>query len=65
MICFQPFYGGKKDQVSAEIFAPGEKKPFCSVKGEWNGVMWAKYTSGVSAFSAVSVQGAASFGNFS
>ena len=44
----QPFYGGSKDQLTAEIFAPNEKKPFCTVKGAWNGVMIAKYASGVS-----------------
>lgn len=35
----KPFYGGKKDQVVAEMFGPLEKKAFASIKGEWNGVM--------------------------
>lgn len=26
--------------------APGEKKPFMSVNGEWNGVMYATYLNG-------------------
>ena len=43
----QPFWGGKKHQVTADICAPNEKKPFCTVTGEWNGTMWAKYESGV------------------
>ncbi|KAK2164135.1 hypothetical protein LSH36_68g05061 [Paralvinella palmiformis] len=43
----KPFYGGKKDQICAEIFAPNEKKSFCIIKGEWNGVMWAKYSTGM------------------
>ncbi|XP_019598343.1 oxysterol-binding protein-related protein 9 isoform X4 [Rhinolophus sinicus] len=40
----KPFYGGKKHRVTAEIFSPNDKKSFCSVEGEWNGVMYAKYT---------------------
>jgi hypothetical protein len=39
----QPFYGGKKDQIVAEIFPPNDKRPFCTVQGEWNGVMYAKF----------------------
>lgn len=27
--------------------APNDKKAFCSVEGEWNGVMYAKYATGV------------------
>lgn len=27
--------------------SPNDKKPFCSVEGEWNGVMYAKYSTGV------------------
>uniref|UniRef100_A0A336LKT5 Oxysterol-binding protein n=1 Tax=Culicoides sonorensis TaxID=179676 RepID=A0A336LKT5_CULSO len=40
----KPFYGGKKNRISAEIFAPNEKKSFVSINGEWNGVMEAKWT---------------------
>ena len=43
----QPFYGGSKDHVTADVFAPGDKKSVCHVKGEWNGVMHAKFKSGV------------------
>ncbi|XP_068242906.1 oxysterol-binding protein-related protein 9 isoform X3 [Palaemon carinicauda] len=39
----KPFYGGKKHRISAEIFNPGEKKPFLTVEGEWNGVMNSKW----------------------
>jgi len=39
----KPFYGGKKDQITAEMYSPNDKKSFCTVKGEWNGVMAAKY----------------------
>lgn len=42
----QPFYGGKRDQISAEIFGP-DKKSFCSIKGEWNGIMWARQAQAV------------------
>lgn len=30
--------------------SPNDKKSFCSVEGEWNGVMYAKYTTGVRAY---------------
>ncbi|KAG8555132.1 hypothetical protein GDO81_017596 [Engystomops pustulosus] len=42
----KPFYGGKKHRVTAEIYPPNDKKSFCSVEGEWNGVMYAKYANG-------------------
>jgi oxysterol-binding protein-related protein 9/10/11 len=43
----KPFYGGKKNRVSAEIFAPMEKKSFVTIQGEWNGAMEAKWADGV------------------
>lgn len=46
----QPFYGGKKHRVTSEIFAPNEKKPIVTIDGEWNGVMYAKYATGVRSF---------------
>lgn len=42
----KPFYGGRKHRVTAEVLAPGQKKPFLQVEGEWNGVMTAKWESG-------------------
>lgn len=42
----KPFYGGKKNRVTAEIFAPGEKKAFVSIAGEWSGAMEAKWNDG-------------------
>uniref|UniRef100_A0AAR2M391 Oxysterol-binding protein n=1 Tax=Pygocentrus nattereri TaxID=42514 RepID=A0AAR2M391_PYGNA len=42
----KPFYGGKKHRITADIFGPSDKKSFCSVEGEWNGVMYAKWASG-------------------
>ncbi|XP_058887821.1 oxysterol-binding protein-related protein 9-like isoform X2 [Acipenser ruthenus] len=44
----KPFYGGKKHRITAEIFPPNDKKSFCSIEGEWNGVMYAKWASGES-----------------
>ena len=43
MCGLQPFYGGKKNQIVAEVFAPKEKKCFLTIKGEWNGEMYAKF----------------------
>uniref|UniRef100_A0A669EQ38 Oxysterol-binding protein n=1 Tax=Oreochromis niloticus TaxID=8128 RepID=A0A669EQ38_ORENI len=42
----KPFYGGKKHRITAEIFSPNDKKSFCSIEGEWNGVMYAKWVTG-------------------
>uniref|UniRef100_A0A8C6T259 Oxysterol-binding protein n=1 Tax=Neogobius melanostomus TaxID=47308 RepID=A0A8C6T259_9GOBI len=42
----KPFYGGKKHRITAEILAPNDKKSFCSIEGEWNGVMYAKSATG-------------------
>ncbi|XP_036610959.1 oxysterol-binding protein-related protein 9 isoform X7 [Trichosurus vulpecula] len=42
----KPFYGGKKHRITADIFPPNDKKSFCSIEGEWNGVMYAKYATG-------------------
>jgi len=39
----KPFYGGKRHQIAADIFAPGEKKPFQTITGEWNGAMHVSY----------------------
>ena len=46
MKCFafgQPFYGGKKHRISAEVFSPPPtKKSILTVSGEWNGLMTSK-----------------------
>uniref|UniRef100_UPI00358E1CC2 oxysterol-binding protein-related protein 9 isoform X3 n=1 Tax=Myxine glutinosa TaxID=7769 RepID=UPI00358E1CC2 len=42
----KPFYGGYKHRITADIFSPNEKKSFCSIEGEWNGVMHAKWENG-------------------
>ena len=41
--CFQPFYNGKKHQITGSLHGP-DKKEFCKIDGEWNGVMYAKYS---------------------
>uniref|UniRef100_A0A673FXU5 Oxysterol-binding protein n=1 Tax=Sinocyclocheilus rhinocerous TaxID=307959 RepID=A0A673FXU5_9TELE len=45
----KPFYGGKKHRITAEIFAPNDKKSFYSIEGEWNGVMYSKWATGENA----------------
>ena len=40
----QPFYGGKRHRINAEVFGPPPtKKLIVSITGEWNGVMTAKW----------------------
>ncbi|CAF3889287.1 unnamed protein product, partial [Rotaria magnacalcarata] len=39
----KPFYNGKKHQITGTLFGP-EKKEFCKIDGEWNGIMYAKYS---------------------
>jgi len=39
---FQPFYNGKKHQITGSLYGP-DKKEFCKIDGEWNGIMYAKY----------------------
>ncbi|XP_077294689.1 oxysterol-binding protein-related protein 9 isoform X2 [Arctopsyche grandis] len=40
----KPFYGGKRNRVSCEVFGPGDKKPFLTAQGEWNTHMEMKWT---------------------
>lgn len=39
----KPFYGGKRNKITAEVYAPNEKKSFLSVTGEWSGLMESKF----------------------
>lgn len=39
----KPFYGGKRNKISAEIYAPNDKRSFMTIAGEWSGLMEAKY----------------------
>ncbi|KPM10423.1 oxysterol-binding protein-related protein 9-like protein [Sarcoptes scabiei] len=43
----KPFYGGKRNRVSAEILDPS-KKVIGNISGEWNGRMEAKWSNGSS-----------------
>lgn len=43
----KPFYGGKKNRITAEILQP-DRKAFVTISGEWNGAMIAKWADGVS-----------------
>ncbi|XP_038068641.1 oxysterol-binding protein-related protein 9-like isoform X2 [Patiria miniata] len=42
----KPFYGGKRNRVTAEITHVSDRKPFMTITGEWNGVLMAKYANG-------------------
>lgn len=42
----KPFYGGKRNKIQGEIYAPNEKKSFLSINGEWSGLMEAKWNDG-------------------
>lgn len=39
----KPFYGGKKHQISGTICQGSDKKPICSIEGQWNGAMNIKF----------------------
>ena len=39
----KPFWGGKRNQLRAEIFGCNEKKPFCTLNGDWTNVIKATY----------------------
>ncbi|XP_050695800.1 oxysterol-binding protein-related protein 9-like isoform X2 [Eriocheir sinensis] len=55
----KPFYGGKKHRISAEVFSPGERKPFLTVDGEWNGAMVSRSRDSQDAVPFVDTQGMA------
>ena len=40
------FFGDKKHRITSEIFSPNDRKSFCSIEGERNGIMYAKYSTG-------------------
>lgn len=42
----KPFYGGKRNKITAELYAPNEKKSFLSIAGEWSGLMEVKSNDG-------------------
>ncbi|CAN8010058.1 unnamed protein product [Ixodes pacificus] len=42
----KPIIGGRRHQLTAEIFPPNDRRPFLTVTGEWNGVMTVKKPGG-------------------
>ncbi|XP_032454635.1 oxysterol-binding protein-related protein 9 isoform X1 [Nasonia vitripennis] len=42
----KPFYGGKRNRITCQVSGPGDKKPFLTINGDWNGAMEAKWTDG-------------------
>ncbi|CAD6189824.1 unnamed protein product [Caenorhabditis auriculariae] len=42
----KPFFNGKPHRVQGHIYKEGQKKALLSIRGEWNGVMFAKTPSG-------------------
>lgn len=38
----KPFFGGKPHKIAGNIYKQGLKKPIMTLKGEWNGVIYAK-----------------------
>lgn len=42
----KPFYGGKRNRIQAEIYAPNDRKSFLTIQGEWSGLMESKWNDG-------------------
>ncbi|CEF67157.1 Oxysterol-binding protein-related protein 9 [Strongyloides ratti] len=40
------FFGGKPHRLSGSLFKPGVKKPILTLRGEWNGIIYAKPLNG-------------------
>ncbi|KAL6729249.1 hypothetical protein Aduo_000323 [Ancylostoma duodenale] len=38
----KPFFGGKPHRIQGNLYREGNKKPFMTIRGEWNNVMMAK-----------------------
>ncbi|KHJ75713.1 hypothetical protein OESDEN_24671 [Oesophagostomum dentatum] len=38
----KPFFGGKPHRIQGNLYREGVKKPFMTIRGEWNNVMMAK-----------------------
>ncbi|KAI6183290.1 Oxysterol-binding protein-related protein 9 [Aphelenchoides bicaudatus] len=39
----KPLFGGKPHKISGSIFKSGHKKPIMTLRGEWNGLIYAKH----------------------
>lgn len=42
----KPFFGGKAHKISGSVYKEGLKKPVITLRGEWNGVIYAKHGHG-------------------
>ncbi|CAD5207877.1 unnamed protein product [Bursaphelenchus okinawaensis] len=42
----KPIFGGKPHRISGNLYKHGMKKPFMTLRGEWNGLMYAKRSGG-------------------
>ncbi|WKX90309.1 hypothetical protein Q1695_009281 [Nippostrongylus brasiliensis] len=42
----KPFFGGKPHRIQGHLYREGSKKPFMTVRGEWNNVIMAKPANG-------------------
>ncbi|KAI6217607.1 Oxysterol-binding protein-related protein 9 [Aphelenchoides besseyi] len=42
----KPIFGGKPHKIAGSVFKRGLKKPIMTLRGEWNGVIYAKRTHG-------------------
>ena len=39
----KPLFGGKPHKITGSIFKSGHKKPVLTLRGEWNGLIYAKH----------------------
>jgi len=42
----KPIFGGKAHKISGSIYKSGQKKPIMTLRGEWNGLIYAKHANG-------------------
>uniref|UniRef100_A0A8R1HN36 Oxysterol-binding protein n=2 Tax=Caenorhabditis japonica TaxID=281687 RepID=A0A8R1HN36_CAEJA len=42
----KPFFGGKPHRIQGSVYREGTRKPILTIRGEWNGVMYAKPVNG-------------------
>lgn len=42
----KPIFGGKAHKITGSIFKSGHKKPIMTLRGEWNGFIYARYGTG-------------------
>jgi hypothetical protein len=39
----KPLFGGKPHKINGSIYKSGQKKPVMTIRGEWNGIIYAKH----------------------